>query len=122
MSWIIVRMDLEDNKVKVGWIYLRKFVLSTIRGDHFVYILLEVSYKYGLDCYSVSSFLLQSPSLKISLLFYTISPFHPYHPHADQIVDIGTCPISTFLKSLGSNWKAENYRSGITSSLMRPEN
>ena len=30
MSLITIRMDLEDNKVKVGWIYLKKFVLSTI--------------------------------------------------------------------------------------------
>ena len=86
-----------------------------------MYILLEVSYRYGLDCYSVSSFLLRSLSVKISLLFYTIPPFHPYHPRANQIVDIGPCPISTFLKSLGSSWKAENYRSGITSSLVWPE-
>ena len=37
-------MDLDDNKVKVDWFYLRKIILSTIRGDQFLYILLEVGY------------------------------------------------------------------------------
>ena len=121
MSWITVRMDLKDNKVKVGQVYLREFVLSTVQGDQFVYILLEVGYRYSHDYYSVSSFLLRSLSIRISRLFHTISPFHPYHPRADQIVDVGPCPINTFLKSLGSSWKVENYYLGITSSLMRPE-
>ena len=30
MSWITVKVYLEDNKVKVEWIYLRKFVLGTV--------------------------------------------------------------------------------------------
>ena len=74
MSWITVRMDLEDNKVKVGWIYLRKFVLDTVRGDQFVYILLEVGYKYSFDYYNISSFF--SPCLLLwgSLFYFILSP------------------------------------------------
>ena len=48
-------MDLEDNKVKVGWIYLRKFILGTVRGNQFMNILLEVGYRYNFDCYNISS-------------------------------------------------------------------
>ena len=122
MSCITVRMDLEDNKVKVDWIYLKKFVLAIVQGDQFLYILLEIGYKYSFDCYSISLSILQSLSLRISLLFYTISPFHLYPPRADQIAGVGSCPISTFLKSLGSSWKVENYYSCITSLLMQPKN
>ena len=121
MSWMIVTIDPDDNKLKVDWIYLRKIVLGIVRGDQFLYISLEVGYKYSSNCYSVSFSILRSLSLKVSLLFYTIFPFHLYPPRADQIVGVDPCPISTFLKSLGSSCKAENYYSGITSSLMQPE-
>ena len=60
MSWITVRIDLEDNKVKINWIYLRKFVLGIVQGDQFLYILLEVGYRYSFDCYSISLLILQS--------------------------------------------------------------
>ena len=49
-------MDLEENKVKVKWIYLRKFVPGTVQGDQFLFILLEFGYKYNFDCYSVFFF------------------------------------------------------------------
>ena len=49
MSWITIRMDLKDNKVKVEWIYLRKFVLDTVQGDQFLYILLEIGYRYSFE-------------------------------------------------------------------------
>ena len=75
MSWITVRMDLEDNQAEVDWIYLSKIVLSTVQGDQFLYILLEVGYKYNFDCYNISSFILQSFSLMASLLIYTTPPF-----------------------------------------------
>ena len=100
-------MDLDDNKVKVDQIYLRKIVLGTVRGDQFLYMLLEVGYKYSSNCYSVSFSILRSPSLRASLLFYTIFPFYLYHSHVDQIVGVDSCPISTFLKSLGCSCKAE---------------
>ena len=75
MSWIIVIMSPADNKLKVNWIYLSKIVLSLVREDQFLYILLEVGYKYNFDCYSVSSFILRSLSLRVSLLIYTTSHF-----------------------------------------------
>ena len=121
MSWVAIIMDLDDNKVKVDWIYLKKIVVGTVQGDHFLYILLEVGYKYSSNCYSISFLILRSFSLRASLLFYTTFPFHLYPPHADQIVGVDPYPISTFLKSLGSSYKAENYCSGIISSLMWPE-
>ena len=58
MSWVTVTMDPVDNKPKIDWIYLRKIVLGTVRGDQFLYILLEVGYKYNFDCYSVSFLIL----------------------------------------------------------------
>ena len=95
MSWITVRMDLRDNQVKIDWIYLRKFVLGTIRGDQFMYILLEF------DCYSVSFFIPRSPSLRAFPLIYAIFPLSslPYMWTVDAHVD--PCPISILLKSLG---------------------
>ena len=47
--------------------------------------------------------------------------FHLCPPRVGQIVGVDPCHISTFLKSLGSSCKAENYCSGITSSLMQSE-
>ena len=68
-------MDPDDNRVKIDLIYQRKIVLDTVREDQFLYILLEVGYKYNFDCYSVSSFILRSLSLRVSLLIYTTSHF-----------------------------------------------
>ena len=118
MSWVTVTMDPVDNKAKIDWIYLRKIVLGTVREDQFLYILLEVGFKYSFDCYSVSFSILQSPSLRVSFLFYTFFSFHLYPPHAYQIIGVYPCPISTFLKSLGSSCKAKNYCLCVTSSLM----
>ena len=71
-------MDLDNNKVELDWFYLNKIVIGTVRGNQFlyiyIYILLEVGYKYSSDCYSVSFLILQSPSLRASLLFYTVFP------------------------------------------------
>ena len=121
MSWIAVTIDPDDNKIKVDLIYLRKIVIDTVQGDRFLYISLEVSYKYSSNCYSVSFSILRSLCLRVSLLFYTIFPFYLYPPRADQIIGVDSCPISIFLKFLGSSCKAENYCSGITSSLMQSE-
>ena len=70
-------MDLEENKVKVKWIYLRKFVPGTVQGDQFLFILLEFGYKYNFDCYSVFFFSqFSDPHLHgfLSLLYY-LPPF-----------------------------------------------
>ena len=47
MSWVTIIIDLDDNKVKVDWFYLRKIILDLVRGDQFLYILFEVGYKYS---------------------------------------------------------------------------
>ena len=100
MSWITVIMSLGDDKLKVDWIYLSKIVLDTVRGDQFLYILLEVGYKYSFDCYSVSFLIPQSPSSGSSFYFILFSSFPFYPSCVRQIVGIDPCPISTFLKSL----------------------
>ena len=100
MSWITVKVYLEDNKVKVEWIYLRKFVINTVQGDRFLYILLEFGYRYSFDCYSVSFSILRSSSSRSSFPFILPSSFHFYPSRLRQIAGIDHCHISTFLKSL----------------------
>ena len=46
MSWITIIVDPNDNKVKIDWFYLKKIVIGTVRGDQFLYIILEVDNKY----------------------------------------------------------------------------
>jgi len=70
MSWVTIIMDPNDNKVKINWFDLKKIVLGRVQGDQFLYIILEVDYKYSSYCYSISFSILRSPSLKVSLLFY----------------------------------------------------
>jgi len=71
MSWVPVTMDPVNNKAKIYWIYLRKIVINTVRGDQFLYILLEVSYKYSFDCYSVYFLILRSLLHGRSLTLYS---------------------------------------------------
>ena len=40
MSWVTIIMDPDHNKVKINQFYLKKVVISTIRGDQFLYIFL----------------------------------------------------------------------------------
>ena len=56
MSWVTIIMDPDDNKVKVDWFYLKKIFLDTVRGDQFMYILLEVDYIHSTSGYSPSFF------------------------------------------------------------------
>ena len=58
MSWVIIIVDPNDNKVKIDWLYLMKIVLGTVRGDQFLYIILEVGYKYSSYCCSNSLLIL----------------------------------------------------------------
>ena len=53
MSLVTIIMDLDDNKVKIDWFYLKKIVLGTIREDQLLYISLEFDYKYSSCCYSI---------------------------------------------------------------------
>ena len=98
-------MSLAQSKEVNSCIYQLKIVTDTIL------IVIELSLS-----------ILRSLSLRVPLLFYIIFPFHLHPPRANQIVGVGSRPISTFLKSLGSSWKVENYCSGITSLLMQSKN
>ena len=42
MSWVTIIMDPDDKKVKIDWFYLKKIILSTIRGDQFLYIYIYI--------------------------------------------------------------------------------
>ena len=78
--------------------------------------------------YKVSSWLLQCFSLHFwSPILIAPPSFIPFslfistlHMQA-RLVDLDTCPINPFPKSLRSSCKAESYYSGITSTLMRLE-
>ena len=58
MSCEAIIVDPNDNKVKIDWLYLIKIVFDTIRGDKFLYIFLEVGYKYSSYCCSNSLLIL----------------------------------------------------------------
>ena len=47
MSWVAIIMDPNDNKIEIDWFLLKKIVLDTVRGDQFLYIFLELDYKYS---------------------------------------------------------------------------
>ena len=125
-NWVLMnqtttKVDSNDKRMKIDKFKLKKIVFGTIWGDQFLYISLKFDYKYNswlLQCFSLS---FSIPSLRVSLLFYTLFPFHLYPSHVSQMVGVDICPISIFLKSLGSSCKAERYYSSITSSLMQPE-
>ena len=51
-----------------------KIVLGTVREDQFLYMILEVGYKYNSNCYSDSFLILWSLSFWAFLLLYTIFP------------------------------------------------
>ena len=72
MSWVAIIMDPDDNKVKIDWFSLKKIVLGIVRGDRFLYIFLEVGYKYSSYCYNISFLIFRSLFLRASLLFYII--------------------------------------------------
>ena len=49
-------MGPDDNKVKMDRFYLKKIVIDIVRKDQFMYILLEIGYKYSVNGYSISFF------------------------------------------------------------------
>ena len=121
MSWTTNKVDSDYKKKKIDWFKLKEIVLGAVRGDQFLYISLKFDYKYNSWLLQYFSLCFSIPILRVSLLFYTIFPFHLHLPRANQIVGVDPCLISIFLKSLGSSCKAESYCSGITSSSMWPE-
>ena len=62
MSEIIARMAFKDNQTKADWSYLSKLVLGVIRGDMFLYILIEDGYTYDSSCYRAFSYKFPIPS------------------------------------------------------------
>ena len=121
MNQTNVKVDPDDKWMKLDRFMLKKIILGTVWGDQFLYISFKFDYKVSfwlLQCFSLdfrSSILLAPPSfIPFSLFISTL------HVQA-KLVDLDTCPISPFLKSLGSSCKAEGYCSGITSTLMQPE-
>ena len=121
MSWVAIIVDPNDNKIKIDWFYLKKIVIGIVRGDQFLYIILEVDYKYHSYCYSISLLILRSLFLGSSHCFIFSSFFHLQLPRVHQFASVDPYSISSFLKSLESSCKAKKYCSDITSSLIRPE-
>ena len=101
MSWVTIIMDPDDKKVKIDWFYPKRIVFSTIWGDQFLYISLELDYRHSSCCYSVFLLILHTLFLVHSLFFILLHSFHLHLPCVDQIVVVDPCPISTFMKSLG---------------------
>ena len=121
MSWVTIIMNPNDNKVKIDWFDLKKIVLGIIQ---------EISSSILFQKLIISTvlitivFLSQFSDLLLSgppFCFIFSSSIHLCPSHVDQIVGVDHYYISTFLKSLRSSCKTENYCSGITSSLIRPE-
>ena len=56
MSWVAIIIGLDDRKVKMDRFYLKKIIIGIVREDQFMYILLEVVYKYNVNGYNVSFF------------------------------------------------------------------
>ena len=86
MSWVTIIMDPDNNKVKIDWFYLNKIILSTIRGEQFLYISLEFDYKHSSCCYSILFYFIFFPiPFPYGLLFVFIlsSFFHLYPPRVD---------------------------------------
>ena len=69
MSWVTITMDPDHSKAKVNKYYLKKIVLDIVRGDQFMYILLEVDYKYSVNGYNLSFFNFSLLSLLLGFPF-----------------------------------------------------
>ena len=103
MSQTISKVNPDDKKMKIDQFNLTKIIRGTVRGDQFLYI----------DSRSLLS--LPSPYFILSLCL------HLCPPRVGQIVGVDPCHINTFLKSLESSCRVENYCLGITSLLIRLE-
>ena len=125
MSLITIIVGSGDKKAKINKFYPKKIVLGTIQGDQFFYIYIYISleFDYKSSSFGYSIFLLISPSLslRVSFLFYTI--FFLSSPPSMCRLGHWCWSLSHqhLLEIFRSSYKVENYYSGITSTLMRPE-
>ena len=69
------KVDSDDKKMKIDWFILNKIVLGTIRGDQFLYISLQLDYKFNFQ-------LLQCFSLEFSIPLSHCLPPILYHAFA----------------------------------------
>ena len=122
LSQTTIIVDPNGKKVRINQFYLKKIVLGTIQGDHFLYIFLLnlITSLVSVVTVFFPQFF-DPPPFRGFFLFYTII-FLPSPPF--------TCRSSCWLCFLshqhlpevsGSSYKAKNHYSGITSTLMRPE-
>ena len=61
MSWVAIIVDPNDNKIKIDWFYLKKIIIGPVWGDQFLYIIIEIDYKYSSYCYNISLSILRFP-------------------------------------------------------------
>ena len=100
---------------------MKKNVLSKVRGESFLYIVLKFDYKFGSWMLQYFSHPFPIPYPIASFFFYIVSSFHLHLPRICQTVCVDTCPISLPHKSSCGSCKAEIHCSNITSTLMRLE-
>ena len=94
--------------MQINWFNLKKIVLSTVRGDQFLYIDSQVRLQVQFLIVTVFPSQFLDPSLSLPSSYFILSlPFHICLPRVDQSVGVDPCHISTFLKSLESSCKVE---------------
>ena len=85
MSWIVIIVDLKDNKVRTGSLYLKKVALGPVQGDQF---LLVFRIRLPVRSILLPSFLSPSfwaPFLSGSLLYFILSSSSSFHlPRVDS--------------------------------------
>ena len=109
MSWITIIVDPNDKKTKINWFYSKKIILGLIRGDVFLYISLFYLITSPIFVAIVFFYSSSDPSSSGYSFYFILSSFlHLHPPLVDQIVGVNSCPISTFLKSLGVAVKLKN--------------
>ena len=120
MNQLTTKVDSYDKRMNIDKFTQKSLSVQSEEISSYIFLSSLVTNAI-LDCYKKNFLISQSPSLIALFPLYTLFPFHLYPSRADQMIGVNTCLISTFLKSLCSSCKVENYCSGITSTLMRQE-